>query len=181
MGRTKDEQLHIIFQDFPLHIGKINGILSVLINQGTFHHFPFILADHIVERIIHGRLDQHRITGPGGRPNRRRQGKHHTGGLDQPFLPDLPAKMGIKPADDGIIISLSRHGIAEDAVLHSLVQRIQHTGRCLEVHIRHPKGQNIGAVALGLCRIKLDTVGTPAVNDPVKIVTRHTVPSRIIL
>ena len=49
----------------------------------------------------------------------------------------------LEPPDDRIVIGFGHFCIAENAVLHPLLQGIDNGGCGTEIHIRHPHGQYI--------------------------------------
>ena len=48
------------------------------------------------------------------------------------------------PLEESLIVVVLYPAVAEDAVLHPLLQRLADRGRGLDLHIRHPQREQIG-------------------------------------
>ena len=71
-----------------------------------------------------------------------------------------------EPADNGFVIRFWDIDIAKYAMIEEVLQRIDNAGGCSEVHISHPKGQDLWVVAT----VPLHAIGTTTGNDFIEVV-----------
>ena len=177
---AQQEKLDLLLRDLPLQIVKVDGVAAVLIDHLALHHLAVVVSNDGVEGVVDRTLDQNGVSRPGSRPNGRSQGKDHAGGLDQPLGPGFPAEAAGEPADDRLVIVGFGIGVAEDAVGDAFLQRLQHAGGSLEIHIRHPEGEHIRWTAPLYGKIIFQTVGIFPVNKGIKIKCGHGYPSAAV-
>ena len=70
-------------------------------------------------------------------------------------------------------IILRQHSVAEDRMLQPLAEGIHYEFRSLEVHIGHPKGDEIFFSIYILKRVGLDRTASPAVDHLVEVIYFH--------
>jgi hypothetical protein len=77
-----------------------------------------------------------------------------------------PVMAPTEPVDDGYIIVFLHNGIAEHSVLSPLLHSLQYLGSRLEVHIRHPQGDDIFTRTL----VPLHAMCSPSFYDFIEII-----------
>ncbi len=173
VGTAKDEQLYLLLHDFLLKVLKVNAVASIPVNQRIFDYQPVIIPNHTKKRIIHRRLDQHRIAGLGQSTHRHGKSKHHAGGLYQPLRLGLPAEPPGKPGRNGGIIVRFYITVTENTMLHRSVQGLQNRLRRTEIHIRHPQREDISGLPPLHSKVILQTIRIFAINDGIKVILYH--------
>ena len=77
------------------------------------------------------------------------------------------------PVDDSREVVIVNAGVAQDGVLESFAQSFKDERRCGEIHIGHPKGDEVCATIEHLQRADFGTVCTFATDNFVETVVLH--------
>ncbi len=92
-----------------------------------------------------------------------------TGQPDNPFGPYLPVMFAVEHVQNSIDEIAGRLAVAEDAVLHAVVESLDDGWRGFEVHVRHPERDDVRALIF----VPLEACGVPAFHRGVKIERRR--------
>ena len=168
---AQEEHRHRLDPKLGLQVVEVDFKLAIPLHQRVFHQLPAVVAHHVVERVVDRRLDEHGVAGLGQGADGGGQGEDHAGGFDQPLRLRRPAEAARKPVGQGGVVVRLGVGVAEDAVVNAPPQGGQNRIGGVEIHVRHPQGQHVRRVAILCGEVKFQTVGVPAVDGPVKIVT----------
>ena len=169
---AQDKELDLVREDLLLKVPEIDCIAAVRELQGIVGENTFVLPNHIGKGIVDRLLDQHTVARLCKGANRRCDGKDDAGCDDEIAPLHLPVVACAEPVlQDGEVIVLWLR-VAEDAVLGTLLQRLDDGGRRAKVHIGDPEGQNILRIAALGGKVIFDARGIAAVDDFVKI-SRH--------
>ena len=116
-----------MIHDLLFEVFQINVIPVVLTeNQVTAYDHTVIVPDHLRKRIVDRLLDQDTVPRFRKCFHCHREGKYHTGRLDQPLLPDFPVVMALHPSGHRIKILLLGITVTKDPMLRPLDQGIHH-------------------------------------------------------
>lgn len=170
---AQQKELHLRIHDFALEVVEVDPVVPVAQAQRALRHAAVVVPDHAEEGIVHRRLDQHGVTGPGQRAHGHGQRKHHAGRLDQPLRLRPPAEVPLEPVGHGRKVCALDLAVTEDAVRHDPLQRIQHGLGRGEIHIRHPQRQHVRRASALHGEIVLQAVGVPAIDLPIEVILRH--------
>ena len=96
-----------------------------------------------------------------------RNSRHDTRGVENPILLDAPAIAAGIPPLNGLVERVGDLGIAKDGMVQTTPQRVKNLWRSLKIHIRHPKGNDIG---IGRIDVPLPTVGIVAGGQFIEVV-----------
>lgn len=106
--------------------------------------------------MVDRRLDQHRIALLGKSPHCDRECKHDTWRAGHPLRLQSQVMAFLIPRCHRIKVRLICPAVTENPVIYCLFQRLNHTVRRSEIHIRHPERQNIIRLPIFFLKIMLD-------------------------
>ena len=116
------------------------GSLCLYRHEFAFQDLAAVVADGGEEAVVDGCEDEHALAGHGDGLDDGRDGGHDARGVLYPLAADVPLVATLVPPDDGVVVAGLHNGIAEDAVVDALAQRLADGGCCLEVHVGDPEG-----------------------------------------
>src|SRR5262249_3833129 len=118
------------------------------------------------DRWVDRRLEDEPVAGHRQDPSSHVEARNDPGDQHYRVRRHAPAVALQEPIGEQLVeLRLLEGQVAEDAVLDPLAERADHGLRRLEVHVRHPERQDIGAVLL-----PLGAVGVPAVDETIEVV-----------
>src|SRR5690606_3155942 len=122
-------------------ICKVDPITAIAILEVIGRHTATAMSDRIKKMVVYRRLDDDFVAFPGKRPygcshcGNHARGGQYPSGLDGEAVPAVP------PMGDGVVKSSGGAGIAEDAVLDTGMQRLDHHRGSRKIHIGDPHRQ----------------------------------------
>ena len=137
--------------------------------QRTADHTPAIVLNPLREGVIHGKLDQNRISRLRIGFHRHGKSRHNARCLHKPFLLRFPVMPPFHPVSHNLKVRSFHITVAENALFHALRQRILYVGGSPEIHIRHPQRQYVLRHPPVRRKIIFQRPGISSLNYPVKI------------
>ena len=117
-----DKQFYVVFYDPTFKILVIDTILTVFVNERTYHEFSPVYADGFLKRIIDGLTDKNAVPLSGKRTDHRTDRKHHAAGKQIMFGGNFPAVLFFTPFRDCLKVTFLRIGISENPVVNFIAQ-----------------------------------------------------------
>ncbi|MNC51391.1 hypothetical protein D3C75_1006820 [compost metagenome] len=112
--------------------------------QGVGRNLAAVHFDHVIKRVIHRRLQDNGAAGFAEQLHGQAQcGDNACDGGNPVFL-DGPLMASGEPVCNGIPALVGHHGIAVNTLGGAAFNRFFDGGRAFEIHVRHPKRQDIG-------------------------------------
>ena len=182
--RTAKEQ-DAIFPVFEqvLQAFKVHSVITLLVDEGVFHHFPAVVPHDPEKGWIDRGLDDHSVAGIGKSPDGSANGGHDSstghdpGGIRFPAMgSEEPVRYSPKDPRGSLYVAVhSVKGPPLDGLYDLL--------RGKKIHIRHPHGQGIpgNRTETPFHPIPFEAVGLPPFNNIIErkaIQTDHTIRHR---
>ena len=127
-----------------LQVVKVHLVQSVsLPAKGIEDHLAVVVCRHQAEWVVYWWLDDNFFVFFNEYVYGHAYALYYARDEGQPFGLDLPSVMLSDPFAHGGPVVFGYGGVAKDGVLHSLFQRINNEGGCLEIHVGHPQGNQV--------------------------------------
>ena len=123
---------------FPIYFERVIHTL-----QSRLKHFTAVITDGGEETVIIRGKNQHFFARHRKSLDSYRHSRNNTCRIEDLFALDSPVMATTEPGDDSLIIILFNNGIAEDTMLSTLTDSFKDSRCSLEVHISHPKRNQI--------------------------------------
>ena len=167
---AQHKELHAVLDDLALEILEVDGVFLSVETQFVHDEFAAVVADALAEAVVHGLLDQDRVSGLREAADQRADREHDARRAHRRVRIDRPAVTRPEPVRERVEIRLVGVGIPEDAVRGFRGERVPHALRRLEIHVRHPHRQQAVRLAALFGEVVFEAVGVLARDDLVEIV-----------
>ena len=150
---------------------KVHRVRSVgVLPKRVVHHLAVIALRRQSERVIHRRLNDNLLVLLHEHVDDEADALHDARYEAHPLLVDAPLMVVLNPFSHRLPVVARQYRVAEQRVFETLAQRVGYKLRRLEVHVRHPKRQQV-ASAISLCKhLVLQVARTRTVDNLIKIV-----------
>ena len=159
MGGAEEKDLHIVVPEGSVKGLQVHSVNPVFLPQGAAHQSAAGVADHPEEGVVYRGLEQDAVSRLGQGPDQMKQAGHHPGGGAQPAALQLGSVAGLFPGKDAVIIPVRNPIITKGPLVYRLAERLANALGRLEVHVRHPQGQQVLLAEVFRQRIPFDAVG----------------------
>ena len=153
---------------------EVHGVTTILEREEwVVDHLAVVALGREAEGMVDGRLDDDFLVGSEEDVDGHTDALDDAGDVGEPLRANVPVVMLVDPADDGGAIVGRLDGVAEEGVLEAPAEGVGDEVRGLEVHVGHPKGQQVGVAVARLEGFEFECAGATAVDDFVEIVGGH--------
>ena len=169
VGIAEDEHAALVIGHL-LEVVEVHLIRAVVLAQRVVNHLAAVALGYEAEGMIHRRLDDDLLVGAGEDIDDQADTFDDAGDERQPLALDAPLMVHVNPVDDARPQLLRHHGVAEERMLHALLQGVGDEGRRLKIHIGHPQGQQVVATPSGQKGAMFQVTTTRPVDNLVEII-----------
>jgi hypothetical protein len=120
--------------------------LTILKNVGDGDEFEAGVAVNAEEGRIDGRTCEEGVSGIRKCPACEGEGGHKSAKMDEVISRDGYPVSLCEVVENGVDEAIMRHRIAEDAVIHPVVESLDHFRWGREIHVRNPEGLQLGSL-----------------------------------
>ena len=122
---------------------EIHPVAPVFQYQRIVYDFPPVFADNHRKGMVHRRLDHDPVPRTGEALDGAGNARNNAGGEPDLVRFHLPAVAAAHPAPDGLEKGGGLHRVAQQFVFTAAAQGLHDERRRFEIHVCHPKGQQV--------------------------------------